>query len=43
MTYVLVDITTQTNVGDKTSEETTERMYNDQPRPETSKIFYFKS
>ena len=43
MIYVLVDITTKTNVEDKTPKVTTERMYNDPPQPETSKIFYFKS
>ena len=43
MIYVLVDITTQTYVGDKTPKVTTERMYNDPPQPETSKISYIKS
>ena len=43
MICVLVDITTHTNVEDKTPKATTERMYNDPPQPATSKIFYFKS
>ena len=43
MICVLVDITTHTNVGDKTPKATTERMYNDPPQPETSKISYIKS
>ena len=43
MICVLVDISTQTIVEDKTPKVTTERMYNDAPQPETSKIFYFKS
>ena len=43
MIYVLVDITTQPHLGDKTPKVTTERMYNDPPQPETSKISYIKS